>query len=452
MRHRRISLLLPLLLLACWLPAQDTLDFETAARSRAIGWQAEGMGGYLGKAIRLLLRNNQAHTVYVQVPAGQFFVGEDSGYQRLMVLEPVVARLIPGQSAQFELATACTQSSHMAPRAGLRFRPAEKAKGYLLELAHLIGEKGYVNSTAQSAVWSLTSGHDVSGVYGEDTAMVRSIAGVLSRAFGKPISAFQWKAPRPHRIIEINASMEVFLKKDHTDVSLLLFNAAGEPVRRYFHGRKVEAGFMQYTFGHYHTGEENETFELRLFSGGELLARKAVSPADTVVTLRRLETGAILPLKIDAPRRVDVGLFDREGRLFMVLERNRLLQPGYHRSRFIVGKTVLPGQDYEIRLVDGQGNIVASTALNPEAPAPAVHEPIRFEGTVTYEVPFALTRGRMELINANGDLLAVPFEQARLSPGKKTLSYAYTSLEGPGARLFLRLLDDTGREIWRKEL
>ncbi|GAB4428456.1 MAG: hypothetical protein OHK0039_46940 [Bacteroidia bacterium] len=446
--HRLLCL--TLLLAASPLLAQQQLTLAEALARQAVEIIVRGNGGFHGPCITIAIRPTGNEPLAVAIPAGHIFDSEDSTVQNLMVTHQEVIALTPGASKRATLQTMCTQSYNTSPGRGERFRAGQMADGLLLRLAQVIDSAGYQNSTAQSAVWSVANREPVSNIYASDVEIVRQLAPVVSEATGTPLTDFIYE-PRPHQITSISTSIECLIPRNLRQAHLALYSADGTEIRRYFEGRRIERGFMQWRVGAYHTLGDSAELYLRLVEDGEVIAQKQVFATDTIVPLQRYETQAVLVFDTHEDLDATVGVYDAEGNLYFVIESQRRVLRGTHRSTFIIGKDLPRDQPYFIAVKSGDQTL-ASTAIRHDGPAPAGHPKRRLQGTLEFRQDTLMRNVRLAIYDSEGRLKRVMYDIAVLNAGNKRFSYDFEHIDGPGAVFYFRLTDADGQVLMEREV
>jgi hypothetical protein len=442
------AVFLLILLSAARLSAQPVMSLSDALRSRRVQVAVESLGGYQGRCIRLLVRNLTAEALTVEAGAGLIFDSRDSSVQNLMSTSSELLALQPGQTRPADLYTMCIQSFNAGPAKGEGYSFGGAAEGPLLKLARQIAGGGYQNSTAQSAVWALTNRESVGFVYGEDTSMVRQLARTLSEATGTPMSQFIF-TPRPHSITTIRTSFECLSGEALSGVSLGLYDSAGRQIRSYFTNRSLEPGFHAWRLGASHTLGASAKLSLRLLAGGRLIAERPVLASDTVARLQRYDSEAVLIYEAGRDYAGQAGVYDAQGRLYFLLAPHLRIPKGLHRSQYLIGKDLPPGQAYYVRVV-ADGQVLAETVLDPDAPAPQVYPIRRVQGEFAFRQDSVQRGLRLAIYDSKGRLKRVLYDIAVLNPGPKRYTYSFEHNEGPGARFYIRLTGP-GQLVLREE-
>ena len=442
---KRYGFLFLCLLALSPLSAQDTLTVGEAFRQGLIRVSVKGNGGFSGEGIRLSVQNQTQQQILLSVPPGQLFASKDSSVQDLVTTAPMVFALSPRAAHSVNLFTMCTQSYNMGPRSGEAFSLGKMVDGHLLKLVRLIAENDYQTSTAQSAVWSVANGDPVSSIYGIDTLMVRRVANVVSEATGTPITRFHIE-PRRHSITAIRTSLECWIPRDLSRATLAAYDAQGNEVRRYFENQPFQAGFMQFRIGLHHTEGDSAEFHLRLTEGGEVISSRQLFPSDTVLPLVNAHSQTVLSYKASRNLLAEVGLYDAQGRLYVVLGRNKRIPAGYHRSTFIVGKDLPAGQDYVVKIT-ANDEVIASGKFDISAAPPLRPAKRTVAGVFRFRLEAPVRGATFAVYDESGEMIRIFFEDSNLQPGNKILKYSFGHFQGPEARLYLRITDSEGQVI-----
>jgi hypothetical protein len=438
------------LFLGCWLSwfpllAQDRLSIEEAYTRRMIDIAMKGHGGYRGEKLHVWFKNLSGDSLSLLVPPGLQVASRDSNQQDLIITAPAYLTLDPREVKALDLYTMCTQSYNMSPRRGEVFTLAGLAEEPLLSLVQKIAAGNYQNSTAQSAVWATANRRGHRDVFGEDPAMVRDLAESVSRANDVPLSEFDLR-PRRHQITSIGTSFEILTDQYLRDASLKIYRPDGELHQTYFADKTVARGYHQWKLGVNHTLGDSAELRLVLAEGEAVIAERIVRLGDTVLPLHRYHSEVMLGYELPAATRADLGVYDEAGDLYFLLREGQPVQPGFHRSRVIVGVDLPRDRAYFVQ-VRANGQVLGSQALDPEAAAPQRHAKRRVSGSARLEVAEPVIDGRLALYDAAGQLKRVYYEIPRLNPGPRRFAYEFEHVAGPGAVFYLRLTDSEGRVL-----
>jgi len=425
--------------------AQDSISVATAYAHRMIDVAMKGNGGYQGERLHVWFKNLSGEPLTLVVPPGLQAASSDSNQQDLIITAPAYLTLDPREVKAMDLYTMCTQSYHLSPRRGEVFTLAGMAEGPLLELVQKIAAGNYQNSTAQSAVWATVNRRGHQDVFGEEPEMVRDLAETVSQANEVPLSEFDLR-PRRHRITSISTSFEARIDRSLRNASLKVYRPDGELHQAYFADKIVERGYHQWKLGVNHTLGDSAELRLVLAEGEEVIAERIVRLGDTVLPLHRYHSEVVI--SYDAPRATsgELGVYDSAGKLYFLVHENQPIQPGFHRSRVIVGKDLPRDRAYFVQ-VRAEGKVLGSQPLDPEAAAPQRHAKRQVKGSALMEIAEPLLDGRLALYDAEGKLKRVYYEIPRLNPGARRFTYEFEHVAGPGAVFYLRLTDAQGQVV-----
>lgn len=430
--------------------AQSTISLHEAIGNGWVEVAAQGLGGYQGKCLEVVIKNLRDIPLNVELWPGTMFASHDDWKQDLIVTAPAKVQLRGKTSGVAQVYTMCTQAWNASPGSGSGFSFNGLAAEGLRKLANRIAKGNYQTSTAQSAVWAISSKEPVSSIYGIDTTATRELAEVVSEETGIPISRFTL-TPRPHRIINLNTSIECLLNRNIAHGKLALFNSRGMQVREYFNDRFVEKGFQQFKIGASHTGDSTDTFWLRLMEGENIVSEKKVTITDTILTLPRLHQEGVLGYSLTKATEVEIGLYDEQDRLHMAIAPTRMLEPGFHRSRAIANTPVLPEGRYFIKAKSGNETL-ASQEVSISDRTPDIHSKRQVAGTWTMQIGQPLGAGRIVLYDQEGRVKRVMAEFQRLNAGERKFSYQFEHVDGPEAVFYLRLVMADGTVLLEKTI
>lgn len=439
---KNLLLCLMLTLPALGLMAQEHLTLEEALEQKLVRIAMKNNGGHMGPMMHIWIKNESDKTLSLKLPEGTQFASGDTTIQDLIVTQPMLLALDPGETEAKDLFTMCTQSYNMSPYRGADYRYNGRAEGALLELVEKIAAGGYQNSTAQSAVWAVVNGYGYEYVYGEDPSMVHDLGETLSEAGGIDISQFNL-APRRHHITYINTSFRTVLPDHLEDASLRLYDPEGNLMWEYFGGRQVERGFVQWNFGVNHHLDSAAELRMELREGEELVAEQAILATDTVAPRYRYHSETILEYDLAEEQRVEIGVFDEAGEMYFLLAEDRVILPGHHRSRYIVGVELPTDQKFFVGIRNEEGWI-AQKFLDPEAPEPVRHPKLEVFGMASINLEEVCIGGHIGIYNEAGQLVRKLYDVTRLNPGIREIKYKFSHFDGPDAEFFLRIVDGEG--------
>lgn len=426
--------------------APKVLEIEEAMKLKKIQTQIKGKGGYNGKCIRLGVKNVSYEPVTVAVEVGRVFVSDDTTVQDLIVTQPLMVSVKPGETQYAEVFTMCTQSFNAGPKKAENFSIGKMATGNLKQLASLIGAKKYLSSTAQCAVWAVANNDPIENIYGTDKQEMQDIATLLSELMHVPLANFNL-TPKTHFITDINTSLEWISEKPLQNATLVLLNSQGQVVKTYFQNREYSAGFQQAVFGYYHAGSDsNAVFTAKLIENGAVIAQKTVQPSDTILNLQTFHTQTDFRFQVNDTLTASVGVYDAQGNVVQPIAQKMILPKGIHNKHFII-KKALPVDAYSIKIIATSGEILAEKMIDSLA-KPSVHPIATLQKTITFTLKEEMREATLQIVNAKGAVVKTVFSNSKLVAGNKSYPIILKHVEGPAAKFKAQLLDAEGMLIW----
>ncbi|WNJ17396.1 hypothetical protein [Pontibacter sp. G13] len=431
--------------------SQTPIALAKALAEQKVKVLARGTGGYNGEKLLLSLKNLTGLPIQIEVPAGQIFGSDDTTKQDLMIVEPEIIPIAARGVTKELVYTMCIQSHNSSPGTDERFHFASMAEGPLLDLAEMIAEQDFHNSTAQSAVWSVTNGDPVRFIFASDTGMVRQLAGPVSEATGADVQDFNF-VPREHLMVDIQTSFEVLLNQDATDATLELIDEHGQLVRRYFQGRRVEEGFMRWTLNASHVLGENAQLKLVLRSGSEVLAERNVTSQDTIAPVLDLHAKTVVVYEVPQDAQVMSGIYDEEGKLYYRVSRYQLRKQGMHRTTLIAKKQLPDGMRFFAQVVTEDGTVLARKEVDPNQSEPVIHPKAQLSGTFQWQQTETQQNLRLAIYDSDGLVKRILYDISEMNPGRKNFRYRFEHRDGPDAVFFIRLTDAAGTVLQEKKI
>ncbi|MDW7695475.1 hypothetical protein R9C00_27190 [Flammeovirgaceae bacterium SG7u.111] len=443
-----LILLLPSLLLAKGPEAEISL--YDAVDRKLIKLDIEGKGGYNGECILLKVTNVSNYRLNLKVEPGTMFQSDEDWWQNLVVTQEALLAAGPKRISQFGLFTMCTQSHNAAPSKGSGFSLGKKAEGPLLALAQTISENEYQSSTAQSAVWAVTSEGHMGNIYGRNPEMVKQLCEIVSEATGKPCDQNNYE-PREHHITTINTSFECLLLDYAKGVKLRLYDQNGQMVREYLKDKDMKPGFYQFKVGMHHTFGDSATFTMRLENESGVLNEKTVTPADSIVRLKKLPKETFVTFELPEATTARIGIYDSEDKLYILLADDRKFQKGFNRAAFMDGRELPIDREYFLK-IKKEGKTIVEQKFHVNAADAKKYKPMVKRGQFRVTIKKAIMKGKLVIYDANGQVIWVVFEDSKLYPGKKGYNYMFQHTQGPDAKFTLRLLNDWGQVVEEQEV
>jgi hypothetical protein len=318
-------------------------------------------------------------------------------------------------------------------------------------VAQVIARHNYQSSTAQSAVWAVSSGRPLHEIYASDTAMALDLARVASRALGTDIPVISYTR-RDHRITSIRTSINVLPQGHVKNGKLVAEDSMGKVGFTYFRDKKLEAGFYQFRLGLNHTRDPESAFWLRFYDGEKLVAERKVTPSDTVTAVKDVRTTVKVSFDIEEPDTVSVGIHDEKGMLYFYLSEKAVVTPGAHNSTFQIGKTLPSDQDFWLVIKNIHGREIAREPVDPDAPMITLFKPIKRQGYIDFELEERVEKGTLGVYREDGELVRFLYKNMTLNPGKKQYTYTFVHRQGPDVNFVIKLLNAEGKTVYKEAL
>ncbi|MEM6807381.1 MAG: hypothetical protein AAF696_38620, partial [Bacteroidota bacterium] len=403
-----------------------------------------------GKCLEIFIKNMSDEILNLEIPAGQIFASKDSNVQDLVITQGRSLALGAQGQKRADFYAMCTQAKNMSPSQGEKFGIGEMAEPSLFRLVQKIDQGNYQNSTAQSAVWALSDREDVRYIYGEDTAMVREVAQIVSEERNIPMERFEFR-PRRHEITSIKSSMEVLLENDLAAANLSLVDTEGNIIRTYFEARFYERGFHQWKVGASHSLGDGADLYLRLTEGDQLVYQKKVSISDSIPEMQELHSQAILNYEVSRDLRADIGVYDEENRLYFLIKEDHLIRKGIHRGQYIAKCLLPPNKKYAFKVIT-ENKVLAAKEVQFEGAKARIYQKRSVEGKFYVKIEQPEENLQLAIYDAEGNLKRLLYKIHRMNPGNKVYSYRFEHRDGRGAKFYIRLSRKNGEVIKEKEI
>lgn len=425
--------------------AGEPISLIEAVKQKLASVKSRGKGGYNSKCLDIEVKNISTKPLEIKILAGTIFDNTEEWQQDLMVVEEQAIALRPQQIDIKSLQTVCIQPSNGSPAKGVSFLLWKMAEGHLLKLAQFINEKKCFTSTAQSAVWAVIKGNGLENIYGQDSLMVRELCKIVSEATGKPCNAKNYE-PRPHQITSINTSLDVLIPDYTQNAMLTLYTRNGQVFDRHLSNLALKPGFYRFKMGVNHTLNDTSTFYLRLEEDGKIISQKIVAKNDSVPSLQKMKTTA-LTYHLEDDVEAQVGIYDEEDKLYILLSDNKLLKKGFHKTELSDTNRELPLHKNYFLKVKTKGKTVAQQKILLDMSESKKYAPITKRGTFSCKLDKDLDKARLAVYDENEQIIWVVFSDSKLIKGQKQFPYVFQHQQGADATFTLKLTDENGNVI-----
>lgn len=122
-------------------------------------------GGYSGKGIQLVLKNNTHNYLDVYIDPAMTFACTDDRYQDLVLLGNEIMVLDAHSDTALTLQTFCGKSYAWGPREGLSYTYLKQGDSNMIKMLTYAKIRDIDRHLIQRAVWMFTNGHKLRNVY-----------------------------------------------------------------------------------------------------------------------------------------------------------------------------------------------------------------------------------------------------------------------------------------------
>lgn len=230
-------LIIPVLLLGQsenTLKPQNILEIADALRQKLVQIELLSVGGYAGETVQYKCKSLSNKNLRILIPQGQLLVPGDSSLQTLVVAQEQLLSL--GKQTPFtgKLRTFCTEAGDLSPASGDAFKVAAMAPAALCKLLKALTDKGKLdNSSAQSAVWAVSSRRNLAGI--EDEEIKLAAAEIMGKT-APPYHIKYQVETMPHAPADLGKAVLVEHRFQYTldkddKLSLILFDSNNKQIK-----------------------------------------------------------------------------------------------------------------------------------------------------------------------------------------------------------------------------
>ena len=341
----------------------SSINLLEAKNSKLVSVKAIGIGGFQGECLKLSIKNSTPKKQSIEVSPGLIFTSLDSTSQNLIVVENYIVALNPGENKTIAIQTMCIQAKRHSPSTGVLFALNKEATGHLAALSDLIAKKNYQNSTAQSAVWALTDGNEISEIYGMDTIMAGTLASFISKATGRPRARLIM--PKEHYIYAIKMNITHHFSKA-TRVTLACYDTTGRVIKEYYKNRLVPVGTYIATFGINKVADKGTKFIYRISDDkGNTIKERIISESINEPKAEKWKLDLVFEFILEKPiASANMALYDDKGMLMEELYTNRSFPAGGRRQAYSFQHAYGKEAKLVMRLKDASGKIIIEQNVN----------------------------------------------------------------------------------------
>jgi hypothetical protein len=152
---------------------EESIDIFDAINKNLVKVNALSIGGHSGQSIVVEIENLST-LKSVLIPSGTRFISEHKGDQDLLNVDDEII-VLNAKSTSHTLNGFCVQSHNSSPAVNSAFTLSKESNLSLIKLAKYLNKKEFNNNIKQTALWCISNGHDVSGIYAENNEEVKKL-------------------------------------------------------------------------------------------------------------------------------------------------------------------------------------------------------------------------------------------------------------------------------------
>lgn len=263
------------------------MDLKAALDNHLIEVSATGSGqSYRAKGLNLKVTNKSGSSLILKTDIGLVFRPGDTTYQDLVLAGEEMITVAPFKEATAQVQTFCAKASATAPAKDLVFAFHHKGDDKLVQVLQYLKRNYLFDDLGQSAVWVMTSGHDLSTVYQSNRdAISKKLIDFMASVTGKPLPDYyreyqlsgEGSGPvfRPKNL-KIIAQFEEKLDAPKK-LTLGVFDGEGKMIQPVFENRVFGKAGHRFSVSFEATNVSAGTYYIRLKEGETVLQEKKVN-------------------------------------------------------------------------------------------------------------------------------------------------------------------------------
>jgi hypothetical protein len=240
-----------------------------------------GMGGYQGDCIKMSFYNLTPDTTFLLLEPGRILTSSDTLAQDILITREELLTLAPREKRSIMAFGFCSEASKAAPDSAGLFILGAMADSTLVVLAEFLDSKGnnYPEDAMQHAVWCLTDGYDLAGIYNADFAgtaeLLELVAGLkgIENPWDENNNVIDQEQPEPESRINISGDVEIYIPEACL-VDIYICDQDGKQWEILEEKVPYKPGIFQYTFRITAVNWPGGKYFLRVMSDDKLLYQK----------------------------------------------------------------------------------------------------------------------------------------------------------------------------------
>mgnify|MGYP007027637368 CR=1 FL=1 len=252
---RQVCLFLGVISLMAWTSTtpealNDLKPLGDFVSNNQLNVEIESLGGHRQECVELTIKNVSSKTIKTYLEPGRRFVSDDIMEQDIFIVKKKEITIPPLATIKVKGYGFCCQSFKHSPQKGSSFGFGYMAPDEWIQLADTINDNNFDASAVQSAVWSLSDGHDIASIHSENRdavlPLLRTVASI--RNIHLPWYSFSY-VPDSTRLFsnkpeKLHGSFDYYLK-NNAAVSIVVKNEKGRLMKHlvkghvYGHGKQT---------------------------------------------------------------------------------------------------------------------------------------------------------------------------------------------------------------------
>lgn len=290
-RHRILQAVHVLLLLflsaTTAIAGVKRLSLAAAIQEKLVQVDAVNVAGaYQGITTEVIVTNTSADVVQIKIDMGTIFAPDSGRYQPMVLVNEEMLMVQAGKTGRIKVQTFCGAAARNCPARDHRYRWQSVMPDTLLPVLRFIKQNNLFDELGQSAIWAVTGGAELSGVYDYARPELSSrLLTLVCKAVGKPMPDYYTVnapmqqipdqpayVPKP---LKIMATFRQILNAPKM-LTLGVYNDKGEMIQKVFEHQEFRAAGHEFGVEFEAADVPSGTYAIRLTEGSTILQEKKV--------------------------------------------------------------------------------------------------------------------------------------------------------------------------------
>jgi hypothetical protein len=174
--------------------SNDSMLLKDAIKKGLVSVEAISNGGHSGKCISLNIQSKTKKELQLIIEPGSVFNSDNSGEQDIFILDEQKILVRGNQRVSKPIIGFCCQMSNSSPDEGSTSSYETSKNEKLIKLAKFMNKKRFSESICQEAVWAVSDGNGVSGIYDPENPKVAALRKTICEITGEKDTWYNSKA------------------------------------------------------------------------------------------------------------------------------------------------------------------------------------------------------------------------------------------------------------------